>query len=215
MANRLQKYMVWLLPVYLIVGYVYPVIGLAALVCMLAPIVWAFARGRYWCGNWCPRGSFYDTVMSRLSPQRKIPALFRRTWFRVLMVVFIMGVFTVQMISAWGNLDAMGMVFIRVIFITTAVGIALGLVFHHRSWCAFCPMGSIASWISAKTSPNPIMVEASCVSCKLCTKACPLQLTPYSAKGNNEGFRDSDCLKCGRCIEACPKNVLHFQRNSN
>lgn len=210
MTNRLQKYMVWLLPVYLIVGYVYPVIGLAALVCMLAPIVWAVARGRYWCGNWCPRGSFYDTVMSRLSPQREIPVLFRRAWFRVLMVAFIMGAFTLQMISAWGNLDAMGMVFIRIIFITTVVGIALALTFHQRSWCSFCPMGSIASWISTKTLPKPILVETSCVSCKLCTKACPLQLTPYSAKGNDAGFLDSDCLKCGRCIEACPKKALHF-----
>lgn len=210
MTNRMQSHMFWLLPIYLIVGYIYPIVGFAALICMLAPIVWAAARGRYWCGNWCPRGSFYDSVMAKLSPNKPIPAVLRHPWFRAFMVAFIMGVFTVQMISAWGDLNAMGMVFVRIIFVTTVVGIVLAVTVHQRAWCTFCPMGTIASFISAKTAPKPLMVEASCVSCKLCTKACPLQLKPYEAKGNDAGFSDADCLKCGRCIDVCPKKALHF-----
>lgn len=210
MAKSQQKYIFWLLPVYLIAGYFYPAIGLAALICMLAPIAWAAARGRYWCGNWCPRGSFYDSVMAKLSPNKPIPAFFRNPWFRIFMVAFIMGVFTVQIVDAWGDLNAMGMVFLRIIFITTAVGVVLALTIHQRTWCSFCPMGTIAGWISAKTAPKPLTVEASCVSCKLCTKVCPLQLKPYAAKGSDAGFCDSDCLKCGKCVAACPKKALHF-----
>lgn len=32
-------------------------------ICMLAPVLLAPFKGRYWCGNFCPRGSFYDNVI--------------------------------------------------------------------------------------------------------------------------------------------------------
>ena len=210
MKNKVQPYLFWALLAFMAIGLVYPVIGLIALVCMLAPVVMAFYKGRYWCGNFCPRGSFYDHVLIKLSPQKPIPPFFRSKGLRVFMVLFIMTVFSVQMVGAWGDLPAMGAVFIRIILITTLVGIGLGVLYHQRTWCSFCPMGSLASWVSARKKPIPLRVADSCVGCKLCTKACPLQLAPYTAKGNPDGFTDSDCLKCGRCVDKCPKKALSF-----
>ena len=179
--------------------------------CMIAPAALAPFRGRYWCGNYCPRGSFYDHVLVKLSPQRKIPVLFSHTVFRAFMVLFIISVFGVQMVYAWGDWTAMGKVFVQIILITTIVGVALGLVYHQRSWCCFCPMGTLASWISRHRKPLPLVVANSCVDCKLCTKVCPLQLAPYAAKGNAAGFGHSDCLKCDRCIDRCPKQALQWR----
>ena len=55
----------WILLAYLVIGYFYPVAGFAALVCMIAPVAVSVRRGRWWCGNACPRVSLYDRVMSR------------------------------------------------------------------------------------------------------------------------------------------------------
>jgi len=210
MKKRMQQYLFWILLLFLAIGIIYPAIGLLAIICMLAPVVLAPYKGRYWCGNFCPRGSFYDNVIAKLSPQKPIPAFFRSKSFRAFMVVFIMGVFGIQMYYAWGDLGEMGRVFVRIILITTIVGIVLGLVYHQRTWCSFCPMGTLASWFSAKSKAMPLQVETSCVNCKLCTNACPLQLTPYTEKGKTQGFTHSDCLKCSKCVEKCPKKALSF-----
>jgi len=210
MRKRIRLYLFWILLAFLATGLVYPAVGIIALTCMIAPVAVAPFRGRYWCGNYCPRSSFYDHVLVKLSPQRKIPAFFSHTVFRAVMVLFIMSVFTVQMIYAWGDWAAMGKVFVQIILITTIVGIVLGLIYHQRTWCSFCPMGTLASWISRRKKTLPLAVGNSCVSCKLCTKACPMQLEPYAAKGTDEGFCHSDCLKCDRCVERCPKQALQF-----
>lgn len=51
MNNNIQKYMYWLLLVFLAVGFFYPPIGLIAIICMVAPVSVAFYKGRFWCGN--------------------------------------------------------------------------------------------------------------------------------------------------------------------
>ena len=77
MNNNIQKYMYWLLLVFLAVGFFYPPIGLIAIICMVAPVSVAFYKGRFWCGNFCPRGSFYDHVLAKISPKKSIPPIFK------------------------------------------------------------------------------------------------------------------------------------------
>lgn len=212
MKNNVQGYLYWVLLTFLIAGMFYPAVGLLAIICMLAPVAVSFFKGRYWCGNFCPRGSFYDHILAKFSPQKPIPAIFRAKFFRVVVLLLIMTAFSLQMYFAWGDLAAMGMVFLRVILLTTLVGIVLGLFFHQRAWCAFCPMGSLASWIAERRKPLPLMVSDACISCKLCTRVCPMQLAPYRAKGSANGFDAADCLKCGRCVDSCPKKALSFRK---
>ena len=45
--------------------------ALLAVICMITPIVFALlGKGRYWCGNYCPRGNFFNNVMKVLSPMK-------------------------------------------------------------------------------------------------------------------------------------------------
>ena len=212
MKNKLQGHLYWVLLIFLAAGLFFPAIGLLAIICMLAPVVVSFFKGRYWCGNFCPRGSFYDHVLAKFSPQKPIPAFLRSTGFRIFVLFLIMTAFSIQMYFAWGDLGAMGMVFLRVILLTTLIGIVLGVFYHQRTWCSFCPMGSLASWIAEKRKPMPLMVSDKCVGCKICTKVCPMQLAPYKAKGSACGFGDADCLKCGSCVQSCPKQALSFNK---
>lgn len=144
MKRPVQSYMFWVFILFLSVGVFYPAIGLIAIICMLAPVLVAIWRGRWWCGNMCPRGSFFDHVLNRISGRKRTPAVFRTAYFRGFMVAFIMLMFGTQMYYAWGNISAMGMVFLILIGVTTLVGVLLSFFFNARTWCNFCPMGTLA-----------------------------------------------------------------------
>lgn len=166
---------------FLGVGIFYPVIGVAALVCMLAPVVTAFFKGRMWCGNFCPRGSFNDRLLSKISRQVRIPHFFRNPWFRVGFLILLLSGFAVQFLLAWGSLEAIGVVLVRMIIITTLMGIALGVSFNQRAWCAICPMGTAAHYISKFKSEKKRMQKtaAQCggaESCSMCSKGCPSKI---------------------------------------
>ena len=208
----------WILLIYLVVGYFYPVIGFLALICMIAPVAFAVNRGRWLCGNACPRGNLYDRVLAKYSPHRPIPTFLRSKGFRIFMVMFIFTMFGVQMYHAWGNPADMGKVFWTIILITTIVGVALSFIYAPRTWCSFCPMGSLSAWVTPRSGNLPtnyrrIMVDAKCTTkCKLCSAVCPMQLKPYESRNNEEGFLDSDCLKCGRCTDGCPLKVPEMRQ---
>lgn len=203
----------WLLLAYLIIGFFYPAIGFIALICMIAPVAFALRKGRWWCGNACPRGSFYDRILAKYSPHRKIPAFLRTTGFRTFMVLFIFTMFGIQMYHAWGDWNQMGQVFWTIILITTIVGVTLSFIYAPRTWCSFCPMGTLSSWVTPRSGNLPagyrrITVSENCTTkCKLCSAVCPMQLKPYESRNREEGFLHPDCIKCGNCVKGCPLKV--------
>lgn len=209
----------WILLVYLVLGFFYPVVGFLAFICMIAPVAFAVRRGRWWCGNACPRGDFYDRVMTKVSPHRPIPAFLRSRGFRIFMVMFIFTMFGVQMYRAWGDWDAMGRVFWTIILVTTIVGIIISLIFAPRTWCSFCPMGTLSSWVTPRSGKLPegyrrIYVGDRCTTrCKQCSAVCPMQLKPYESKSAEEGYLHPDCLKCKRCLTGCPLKVPEMKRS--
>lgn len=207
----------WILLIYLIVGYFFPVVGLIAIICMIAPVAFSIKRGRWWCGNACPRGSLYDKLLSKYSPHKPIPAIVRTFGFRLFMVGFIFAMFGTQMYFAWGDWNAMGKVFWNIIMITTIVGVALSFIYAPRTWCSFCPMGTLSNWVAPKKMPLPagysaVTVSSDCnTKCKNCARMCPMQLAPYKARGKEEGYLDPDCLKCERCTMVCPLNIIKMK----
>ena len=212
MAKKWKKVSFLVLFAYLAIGFfLFPVIGSIALICMLAPVVTAVFRGREWCGVYCPRGSLWDNILARFNKRKQIPSWARGKYFRVGILLFVFTVFGWQMSAAWPDAAAIGLVFLRIIFITTLIGAALGLIYSPRTWCAFCPMGTLASWLSA--GKRPIIVnKESCVNCSSCARVCPMNLSPY--QGSVE-FAHADCIKCGMCIDVCRKNSLSFAKNNS
>ncbi len=187
--------------------------ALAAVICMAAPIIVSLFKGRFWCGNLCPRGNFYDNVVIKFSKSRKVPKFLKSALFRTFMVILMMTMFIVGIKNNWGNPYGIGMVFYRLIVITTIAGVLLSLLYNHRTWCHFCPMGTLASLITGfRKSKKVLHVTSACVSCKLCEKKCSLGIVPYNYKGNI--LSHPDCIQCGKCMNVCPKNAIGYDKIS-
>ena len=143
----------WIIFAYIIIGWFYPVIGLLALICMIGPVLTSIWRGRFWCGNVCPRGNMYDRLLSKYSPHRPIPRFVRTFGFRLFMVFFIFTMFGIQLSQARWSEGGMAMwsdigrVFWTIIVMTTVVGIILSFIYAPRTWCSFCPMGTMTQLI--------------------------------------------------------------------
>ena len=200
----------WIIIAYIILAWFFPVVGLLALICMIGPVVTSIYKGRWWCGHVCPRG-------------------FVRTFgLRLFMVFFIFGMFGVQLtftvpwseggLAMWAGI---GRVFWTIIVMTTIVGVVLSFIYAPRTWCSFCPMGTISSWVAPKKAPLPkaftnIHVSSACqMKCKSCARVCPMQLTPYDSRGEAVGYMHPDCLKCGKCVLACPTKIMTLNKENN
>ncbi len=204
---------IWLLLLaFCLIGLVYPLIGALALICMLAPVIVAFWRGRMWCGNFCPRGSFNDIVLAKFSARGKTPAFLRANWFRIVFLAGLMSTFAFQLTLAWGDPVAIGRVFVRMIIVTTLLTVILGLIYQPRTWCAFCPMGTMAYFVAGLKELQPRLRpirfnREACINCNLCTKNCPVNIDVLSFKQAGV-VADPNCLKCGVCVAKCPKKAL-------
>jgi polyferredoxin len=221
LITLIRKWSWVLIVLFLVIGWWYPLVGLTALICMFIPlIIAAWKGGRVWCGNFCPRGSFNDNILSSISRSLEIPDFFRTVYFRAFFLIFLFFNLIKGTINAQGDWVKIGLVFYRIIFLTTTIAIVLGIIFHQRTWCAFCPVGSLSALIVkikrkfkyvmesiTYTKDKRIKVDVDkCVECDLCAKECPMNLKPYEF--TEDGNKDIDCLHCEDCVYACPVNAL-------
>lgn len=195
----------WFLPIVAIAGWFLPYLGYLMLICMLAPVVIGAFRGRLWCGWVCPRGSFFDYIMARFSRNKPAPAWLRSKAFRNGMIAFLMTVMGVQLTLAWPDPAAIGRVFIMLLTVTTIVGMGLAVAYRPRTWCSFCPMGTMTSWFSH--GKRPLNVTSACKDCSACGKVCPMYLTPQHPDSSH-----ASCIKCERCVMVCPRNAISFEQ---
>lgn len=139
--------MVWFLPLIVIGGLIYPLLGYLVVAAMAALLIISFFKGRYWCAHLCPRGAFLDLVLSKVSLQKPFPKFFTNNIFRWSLFVVFMGVVVVRLVNAGANIYAIGAVFVGACFLTTMLAIILGSTTRHRAWCAMCPMGLLQETI--------------------------------------------------------------------
>lgn len=123
-----------LLPIVLIViglGWKYRWLGFLVPLVMLIGIIGAFINGRYLCGNFCPRGAFFDRLITPISPQKNIPNFLRSMTFRWVILILLMG-FMVFQLSREVSWQHWGFVFWLMCTITTLLGIILALDFFQN-----------------------------------------------------------------------------------
>ena len=200
---KITPYLGILVLIVSIGGIFYPKLGYFLLLVFASLMIIAPFRGRWFCGNLCPRGSFVDFWLAPLSRKLKIPPRFRSRWLRVPIFVALMGFMVFRIMQTQGMVDRIGMVFVTLCIITTSIAILFGVVIAPRTWCSFCPMGTLQRAMGGKRYQLKVDAQK-CIDCGKCQKVCPMQLPA------NEILDKPDCIKCGRCVEACPKHALSF-----
>jgi ferredoxin-type protein NapH len=190
-------------------GWIYPLIGYFIPACMLLGIGLAAFQGRSWCDWLCPRGSFEDAWLARISRAGRIPPVLRTTAMRLAVMAFLMGMLTWQIIRLWPDPWGIGGFFVLLLTITTAVGVILGVVYQQRTWCYLCPIGTMSNWVGKNRRPL-VMAAEKCTHCHLCAKNCPMQLTPEALTAGSAMHNRGDCLKCSLCVASCPQGALTF-----
>ncbi|HBC72043.1 MAG TPA: FeS-binding protein [Coxiellaceae bacterium] len=178
-------------------------VPMVILINMLSPLL---SRGRFVCGNTCPRGAFFDRILRHFSQGKKIPGFLKDKRFRLSVFFFVFGMFIVQASQSPFTAEHFGHIFWMMCTATTMLAIFLGLFFSRRTWCTFCPVGTFISFVG-KDNHSLTIDKNLCVSCRLCEKACPLNIN--ITKDRESGIlSDNDCLKCRECVAACPKRAL-------
>jgi len=197
---------VWILVIIVIAGGIFwPLLGFVVPVVMLAGIIGGILKGRYVCGWLCPRGAFLDRIVKPVSASRRIPLWLRKPAFRWAIFALLMAFMAWQISSNPADIYHWGRVFVRICIITTAIGVILAIIFHPRTWCSFCPMGTLQSALGG--SRAPLRIAEGCVECRACERACPMNLE-IVGKDREGKLELPDCLNCGECVVACPKRVL-------
>jgi polyferredoxin len=201
----------WLLALFMIIvisaGWKYPLLGFAVPAAMLIGMGGGPLRGRYACGNICPRGSFYDTVFSHIGGNHPVPGLLLSPLFRWSVMAVLMSFMTWRIAQNPGDWRHWGTVFWSMCLITTAIGIPLGMMYRSRSWCSFCPVGTTAAALGGHK--YQLQIADDCRQCGSCEVQCPMgfSIAEHRADGS---LPHHDCIKCSSCVTACKREALSW-----
>ncbi len=155
--RRITPYLGIIVLIVSIGGIFYPKLGYILLLVFATLLIIAPFRGRWFCGNLCPRGSFVDFWLAPLSRRLRIPPFLRSMWIRVPIFIALMGFMIYRLLGTQGMVDRIGMVFVTLCIITTSIAILFGVLLAPRTWCTFCPMGTLQRTLGGASicSPGP------------------------------------------------------------
>ncbi|MCX7922282.1 MAG: 4Fe-4S binding protein [Clostridia bacterium] len=216
MANEIvyciQRFSWVLVALVLVFGWVSPILMILSIVCMFGPIIFSFSFGRAWCGNFCPRGSLSGEILPIISPNKPIPRLLKSSIFRIVMFILLIMFFINNIAHSNGTLLGIGMAFIKMMVITTIMQVCFAVLIHPYAWCSFCPMGTVASFITRAKKDNidNIIIGGNCMECNVCKNNCPLQIDIPGWISAGE-VKDPDCMKCRKCIKTCSCKCLKYE----
>ena len=229
--TSLQRY-TWPFTILVALGGLwFPWLGLLVLPIMLTLIVMSFMRGRFWCGKICSHGSLFDYVLGRVSKNRNIPGFLKSPLFVSAFFAFFGYNMTRRLLVVarlWGTIqfwERLGFIFVAAYLMVFVVGGALAVVIRPRTWCSFCPMGTVEKLsyklgkLSGVANRIDLKVTVSnrelCKLCGKCAKVCPMELTPYKNFSTSNQFDNENCIRCGKCVEACPFDLLSISNSSS
>jgi ferredoxin-type protein NapH len=222
----------WIFTLIVAVGGLwYPKLGLLAIPIMATLFILPIFKGKYWCGNFCPHSSLFESLLGSISKNKKIPAFFKSNFLSIAFLLWFGFNLTrklTKVFSLYGTMqfwDKLGLVFSVNFLMVAVVGGMLSIFISPRTWCSFCPMGTIqklpyklgkAIGIAKLTDKKvTISDHDKCLKCGKCSKACPVQLSPHSNFSTNKQFNHEDCIKCSGCIENCPIKILSLVAEHN
>lgn len=197
-----------LVPLVIVGGYFYPVLGwiIVGLISFFTTL--ALFRGRYFCGWFCGLGGIFERILAKVSLNKPMLPLFTAKWFRWLMFGLMMSLLGSRLYMSDGDPELIGATFRTMWIVSLGFATVFGLIFNPRTWCTVCPMGTMQGVISKNTYLLNVNSD-SCKECGICRKSCPVDTDPGAYK--LIGLVPSvDCMRCSNCVVNCPTEALSF-----
>lgn len=168
---------------------------------LLSPIL-----GRFWCGWLCPRGTFLEYLLEKVSQKRTIPDILRSKTFKLFIASILAVMFAMVLLDlnpaayfpGWACFTWRLCVHVHSDYDIDII--PLGIIYMPRTWCGFCPVGYAQSLLS-KNKILKISIE-DCKNCKKCHSSCNLDLCRTST-GKSKTMESPDCMACMKCTDSC------------
>ena len=68
---------------------------------------------------------------------------------------------------------------------------------------------------------HPVFDYLPCVSCGICSQACPVSALAMRKEGKSGKYRNlfpeiakEGCIGCGRCADACPMDAIRMEEDA-
>lgn len=91
-------------------------------------------------------------------------------------------------------------------------GIFLLNAVRRRFWCRYlCPLGGLLGVVSRASWLRRQVDESECLSCKRCSRACPVStIDPERGYASDP----AECIMCLECVPNCPTSGMTFRRTA-
>lgn len=190
-------------------------------VMVLLPLCLIF--GNFFCGWVCPFGTVQEIMsdlgMKIFKKKYKMPRSIQKYMQfskYVLGVILATGVINFLIREINGYRAFMHLPFSNLTEITTTISFILMIVYliismlFERPFCNYLCTQSPKYGILSMTRIYSIKRnEDTCINCKLCDKACPMNIEVSA----NSHVRNGQCINCLKCISACPvPGTLTYER---
>ncbi len=127
------------------------------LICMISPILFSSTgKGKKHCSSYCPRGSFLGKFLDKFSIGHNVPSFMKSKSLKNGILIFMLSVFSFSLYKGGFTLSNIGFTVFRLVFVTTIIGIFLGIFYKPRIWCTICPMGHASHLIDIRVREKQV-----------------------------------------------------------
>lgn len=200
----------------------------SSLILLGATLLITIVVGRAFCGYICPLGTI-QTLLNKLAKKLKIKQVKLDgkvdkalryvkylVLFLVLFITYKAGELILRPYDPWAVFMHLGSgteIFEEfLIGFIILIAILVSSMFVERAWCRYlCPLGATLALLSPLSIFKVKRSDSTCVSCKACTRNCPMGLTVHSQEIPSK----TECISCGECISSCPiNNTLEMKKGN-
>ncbi|MBP5495095.1 MAG: 4Fe-4S binding protein [Lachnospiraceae bacterium] len=218
---------IWYFSPYLIIQAASEHIMNGSFFVFMSMLVSSMFFGRAWCGYLCPAGGLQECVARCNDKNAKqgwrnyIKYVIWIIWMCAVIVTFILGKnhVTIDFFYMTDHGISVTEIHNYIIYYGVLLLLVLPALIHGKRGachyvCWMAPFMIIGSTIGRFLHLPQLHIEASaadCISCRKCSKACPMGLDVESMVKNGLNSKCSECTLCGACVDECPKKVLKYK----